>query len=209
MKALTRRNLLIALSEDFVSYLLTERFSEKYEIRNIILYGSVVRGDYTDKSDIDIFIDVLKPRKDLEKTIKQSVEDFYNSVWFKKWKRLGISNKIACLVGDLKEWKDLHRSIVVNNILLYGTYTHKMGGKMMTMFTVENIKPNTKRVFILRKIFGYKRYGKKYEGLLDKYGGIRIGKGCFLIPIGYSKDVLNLLRREKINVKMREITLIG
>lgn len=205
---MNRKNLLIALAEDFVSYLLTEKFAEKYEIRNIILYGSVARGDYTEKSDIDIFIDVARAGKGAEKEIKQTVEDFYNSLWFRKWKRLGVKNRIICLVGNLKEWKDLHRSIVANNILLYGTYRHKMEGKLMTMFTVENMKPETKRVFVLRKVFGYKRYGKRYDGLLDMYGGIRIGKGCFLIPMEHSKDVLDFLKKEGLNFKVREITLL-
>jgi predicted nucleotidyltransferase len=204
---LTRQNMLISYAEDFVSYLLSEKYIANYEIRNIILYGSVTRGDYGEGSDIDIFMDVSKP-KGLEEKIKGTVKEFYSSSWSAKWKGLGIKNRISVLVGNLDDWKDLKRSIVSNGIVLYGRYSTAIKGKPMALFSIESIKPESKRVFVNRKLFGYKRYNKRYAGLVEKYEGEKTGKGCFTVPLEHSKKVLAFFRKQKVTVRIREIVVL-
>lgn len=207
MRGLIRKNLLIAYAEDFASYLLSERYLENYEIRNIILYGSVARGDFKKDSDIDVFVDVDTDER-LKGYVKNTIKNFYDSLWFKKWKRLGIKNPISCLVGRIEEWKDLERSIISNSIVLYGSYKPQIKGKVMSLFSIEGVKPESKRVFTNRKLFGYKRYGKKYLGLVEIYKGEKIGRGCFLVPIESSQKILQFLRKNKINVKIREVAYL-
>ncbi len=58
---------LIAYSGSFVSFVLKPL--EKFNIREIILFGSVARGEFDKKSDIDSFIDI-KNEKDFERINK-------------------------------------------------------------------------------------------------------------------------------------------
>lgn len=199
--------MMLSYAMDFVSYLLTEGYLESYNLRNIILYGSVARGDFTKDSDIDIFIDIDADKKFKEK-LKNTVHNFYGSVWHRNWERFAITNQINCLAGRLEEWKDLERSIISNGIVLYGSYKPEINGKVMTLFYIEGVKPESRRVFINRKLFGYKRYGKKISGLMQELNGEKIGKGCFMIPIESSQKMLQFLRKNKVKTTIREINLI-
>lgn len=203
-----RKNLLIAYAQDFVSYLLTEKYMEKYKIKNIILYGSVARGAASEKSDIDIFIDVLKSDKSLEKNIKSTIKRFYKSSWFKKWERLQTKNEISCLVGNLEEWKDLKASIISDGIVLFGKFKPKVKGKLMVLFSLNPIKPDSRRIGINRKLFGFTKYKKKYGGLLKKYSGEKIAQSCFIVPIEFSKEIIKLLREKKVKFQIREISIL-
>lgn len=51
------------------------KFSEKYGILQIGLFGSVARGDNTDSSDIDVFISVKFSNLILLSRIRQELED--------------------------------------------------------------------------------------------------------------------------------------
>lgn len=207
MRNLTRKNSLVAYAHDFVSYLLMEKYMENYEVRNIILYGSVVRGDFTKTSDIDIFIDVDADEK-LKDLVKTTTTNFYGSLWFKKWERLGIKNTISCLSGSLNEWKDLKRSMISNGMVLYGSYRPETKGKLASLFYVESVKPESKRVFINRKLFGYTRYGKKYAGLVQRHDGEKVGRGCFLVPMEFTQKILQFFRKNKVKATVREIALL-
>lgn len=198
----------MAYAQDFVSYLLMEKYMENYEVRNIILYGSVVRGDFTKNSDVDIFIDV-DTDENLKDLVKTTTTNFYGSLWFKKWERLGIRNTISCLSGRLDEWKDLERSMISNGKVLYGNYRPETKtGKLVGLFYVESVKPESKRVFINRKLFGYKRYGKKYAGLVRRHDGEKVGRGCFLVPMEFTQQILQFFRQNKVKATVREIALL-
>ena len=100
---------------DFASYLL----SNTGGIQRIILFGSVARGDFDKESDIDLFIDTND--KKLEKIIPKLTDSFYSTEKAKRWKLKGITHHFSCLVGELdsSEWKDLKRSIINHEIVLY------------------------------------------------------------------------------------------
>ncbi|MBM3303733.1 MAG: nucleotidyltransferase domain-containing protein [Candidatus Aenigmarchaeota archaeon] len=200
---------LVAMAADFASFLISEGFVGKHKARNIILYGSVPRGDFTPRSDVDIFVDIEAPSKKAEAEANSLADDFCSSLWFQKWRRLGVKNRISCIAGRLEEWKDLHGSISANNILLYGRYSGMPEGRMMSIFSVENVRPESKRVFVQRAIFGYKHYGKIYRGLLGKSGGERVAKGCFMVPVESSKTMAEFLRRQKVEFRVFEASIPG
>ena len=65
---------LIAYAMDFSSFLIQKTSGEK--IKNIILFGSVARGEAGKESDVDLFIDVTKTNPALEKSIRNSSDTF-------------------------------------------------------------------------------------------------------------------------------------
>ena len=107
---------LIAYASAFISFLLDNESSSS--IKNIILFGSVARGDFDNESDIDIFIDSDKNiERDVEKTLKM----FIGSEIQKRWMLKGLKHEISLKVGSLEEWK-LKRSIISDGIMLYGKF---------------------------------------------------------------------------------------
>lgn len=201
---LARKNMLISYAADFVSYMLSSKDIEGHKIRSIILYGSVARGDFTKESDIDIFVDCENPEA-IEKKIGQMAISFLDSIWFKKWKRLGIKNNISVITGNVEEWKDLKPSMASNGIVLYGRYSPLQKGKRAVILTFAAIRPEPKRVFINRKLFGYMRYKKRYAGILEEAGAEKLAPGCIMVPVRNVKPVLSFLRSQKVQVNIREI----
>lgn len=207
---MTRKELLVSYAMDFASFVMSEKSMKSMEIKAIILYGSVARGDFNKSSDVDMFIDIENKKEDkriYNKDAKGLVESFYKSTWFGKWRRLGIENRISLLIGNLENWKDLRESILSNGIILYGKYKARLKGMPMALFSLDAIKPESKRVFILRKLFGYTSYGKRYKGLLEKYGGEKIAKGCFMVPIEHQRDIWDFLNKQKAKAQIRMVSV--
>jgi predicted nucleotidyltransferase len=181
---------LIAYAQDFTSFLIynlkTELFSS---IQKIILFGSAARKEATNESDIDIFIEAEDSEKDIDAAVDRIIDRFFDSPKFKKyWKLLDIDNPISCKVGSLSAWKELYPSLIQDGIILYGKYKPcDVEGMPLLLFSWENVKPESKRVMLNRKLFGYVKAGKTYPGLVKRYDAKRIAKGALLVPMGHRK----------------------
>ena len=190
---------------DFASFLI-QKIKNKDLIKNIILFGSVSREESVEESDIDIFVDINKDNQNLEKEIIQILEQFLDSTKYKNyWKLLGIKNEIKLTVGILDKWKELKPSIVANGVTLYGKFKSDIKGEHKTFLVWENIKPNSKRVLFNKQLFGFKQKKRFYEGLLQRYNGERLGKGCIIVPLENSLIFQKLLKKHKIQFKIKKI----
>ncbi|MBS3157737.1 nucleotidyltransferase domain-containing protein [Candidatus Woesearchaeota archaeon] len=188
---------LIAYATDFASFLI-QNIDECYKIRQIILFGSVARGDADIKSDVDLFIDVTDEK--LEAKIAKIKEKFYGSVKAKKyWQLLGIKNEIHCTVGKLNEWDELKRSIVANGIQLFGKYKGELKTDASYLFTVMPGKNRNKNISAWRMLYGYKQIinSKTYlkKGLLNEYNGRKIANGVFIVPAEHTQNMSSFLRK--------------
>ena len=197
---------LIPYAIDFVSFLM-QKIKEKSEIKQIILFGSVAREEASAESDIDIFIDLIRENKNTENEIKKILDNFKESVKYKNyWKPLGIENEIKPLIGKLENWKDLQSSMIANGIILYSRFKPEIKeGKHKTFFIWENVNPNNKRVLFNKQLLGYKQKEKFYQGLLQKYSGERMGKGCILVPLEHANQFHQLFKKYKITVKIKKV----
>src|SRR3989338_1087609 len=195
---------LIAYAMAFSSFLIQKTSGEK--IKNIILFGSVARGEAGKESDVDIFIDVVKRLPALENTIRGSADAFKSSSKYRNyWKPMGIENDIQLTIGQLQQWKELKPSIVSNGILLYGKFKPEVKeGAHRAFFIWENIKPNARRVSFNKKLFGHRQGKKFYSGMLQDYSGEKAGKGCIAVPLENAERFQQLFRTYKISVKIRK-----
>src|SRR3989338_8771837 len=97
---------LVAYAGDFSSFLLQNLKEDARHIRQVILFGSVARGEAGKSSDVDLFIEVAD--KKLEKEVLRIRDAFMKSIKVKKyWHLLGITNDINCTIGKLEQWKEL------------------------------------------------------------------------------------------------------
>ena len=203
---------LVCYAISFISFLLSNKKLWKSPIvKNVILFGSVARGDFDDYSDIDLFIDIYnkKDEKKVEQIVEKQQISFSKSQRFKEWKLKGVQRNIRCMVGVLDEWK-LKRSIISDGIVLYGKYAETPEGlKQHALFAFKPIRKIKIRNRIIRKLFGYQtKKGKKTyirEGLVGVVGGKVISPRAFIIPIEQAQTVLKLLQKEKVDYQMSEI----
>ncbi len=201
---------LLSYALDFVSFLM-QKTARKAEIKQIILYGSVARGEAGKDSDIDLFVDVLKFSSALEKEIQEKKSSFLKSAKVKNyWSLLGINNELRVVIGELEKWKELHPSLIANGLVLYGKYLPAIKeGKHQTFFIWENVKPNSRRVLFNKQLFGFTQNEKHYDGLLQKYAGERLGKGCISVALEHAEPFLKLFRRHKVSVRIKKVLEYG
>lgn len=202
MKESKSKQELVAYTLSFISFILPKI----YGLREIILFGSVARGDFDKNSDIDLFFDI--ENKENEETIKKlagkELEKFYKSKIAEMWFLKGVKNPISINVGRIEEWK-LKRSIISEGISLYSRYKEipeNMAG--FAFFSINPIKNITKRNRVLREIFGRneKNYFKK--GIIDEIQGKKLSALSFVIPKEHTERVLKLLGKEKVNYRFFE-----
>lgn len=200
-----KNKILLAYSIDFISFLI-ERIDINY-IKRIILFGSIAREEASNESDVDLFIDIIGNKKSVEIEIKKIKNEFLKSKKYQNyWLLKGIKNEIKPIIGRLEDWKELRNSIISNGIMLYGKF-EEMPNKAVhkTLLAWENIKPESKRVLLSKRLFGYKKDKKIYKGLIQKYGGEKIGKGLISIPSSNTKIFLKLFRDMEVTIKIKKI----
>lgn len=200
------REALIGYSMSFASFLLDSSIGEN--IRKIILFGSVARGDFTDDSDIDLFIDTNKKH---EKDIEKTEALFRNSKTAEAWKLKGVTNDISLKIGNLESWK-LKRSVISSGIILYGKYEKvPEKTKYYLLIKVEALatKKAAQQMRVWRKLYGYTQVigKKKYvlKGLIEKQGGKKLANSIFIVPMETRKEVITFLNEHKVKYQLYEI----
>lgn len=190
---------LVSCASSFVSFILKSREVDKTKIDEIILFGSVARGDFTEKSDIDIFVNTKNEK--IESILTRLLDKFYKSRTGQDYMLRGINNKIKLSVGDLEKWK-LKRSVVSDGIVLYGGYKGMPKDvDHYYFFAFEPIKDISKRNRVIRKLFGR----GEVKGLSEKLDIKKISERSFVTPSKNLDYIVNLFKKEKIDYKMFEI----
>ncbi len=191
-----------AYASYFASYLL-KNLKSRDKVNKIILFGSVAKNQSTKESDIDIFIEVNKKTKSLEKEIENLTKRFYGTR-----EALVFSIKKSCkinvIVGKLEEWLDLKKSIESTGIILYSPYiSSSKKGKKYAIISWDKIKKN--RGAFLNKLYGFKIKDKRYPGLIIQLGGKKLGKSSIMIPIEHNEKIAELLKKYQVRAKMIEV----
>jgi|SRR3989338_8311046 len=197
--------MLKAYASYFVSYLL-HHLKDIRNVQRIVLFGSVARGEETKESDVDLFIEVMKITKKFESEIKKIEGEFYQSREASLFKLKGVNNEFNIKMGRLTDWKDLYQSIASTGVTLYGPYeSGKLPSGVKHYVIIFWVGINKNRGAFLNKVYGFKVKGRRYEGLLEKYNGNRLGKSCIIMPAQYKKEILELIHKYKILAKVMEV----
>ncbi len=194
--------ILIAYAMSFVSFVLP-----KIKVNEIILFGSVARGDFGKESDIDLFFDVenINQEEEIKKNLNNELIKFSKSKIAETWSLMGIKNEVSIKVGKLDEWK-LKRSIISEGIVLYGKYKELPENlKKYSYFNMQPIQDIAKRNKIIRALFGRKEEKYNNEGLITKLTGKKLTPISFMIPAESNNEIFELLSKEKINYSFFEV----
>lgn len=172
-------------------------------ILQIILFGSVARGEDTMKSDIDIAVihsckDKFELMKEVNKNKTEKIQTTFISI------------------DDLPKESELVGALSGEGLLLYGRpiaiEEKKIGlnAKILISYSLADL-PQTEKVKVNRALYGSisksdfqgKKYKTETKGLVNEPGIEKINKGVLLVNREKAHKVLNMLKR--FNVKVREI----
>lgn len=198
---------LIACAMDFSSFLLKSSIAK--DIKNIILFGSVARGDFDSESDIDIFVDTEKGRA-IKNEVAKLLSAFEKSETREKWKLRGLKNPISVKTGELEHW-ELYRSIISSGILLYGKYERMPeGAKYHILFVLDFSKMDrSRKIKLWRELYGYRqKVGEKVfvsKGILEEISGKKIERGVIAVPAEQKGKILEFIKKNGIKHKIIEI----
>lgn len=196
---------LISYAMDFCSFLLRSNVGDR--INRIILFGSVVRGDFDKESDVDIFVD---SKYKIEKDVNKVLKSFELSDVNEKWQLKGIRNPLSVKVGVLEKWK-LRRSVISDGIVLYGKYVEMPKNVKYYLLLSLDFKglDRNKKISVWRKLYGYRQKigSRSYvsKGLLSEVNGKKIDKGVIVVPSENKDKVIEFLKKNKIKHRINEI----
>ncbi len=206
-------NNIISYIYDFVSQIL-ENESLFDNIKRIILFGSTARGDYTKKSDIDLFLDIkdLRKSEEIKEIIKKEINKFETRAE-KSWFLRGINLPIKVIVGDIsqKKWDELREEILSYSKIVYGKFEQlpeKLEHKILVSYDIKNLEQKHKMAF-LRGLYGYTiKKGKKLysqEGLINEISGERLNMCVVSINSEDFATLKELLKEYKVEYKLKDV----
>ncbi len=210
-RSLMKQHELFSYAYDFISQLMDHEEIIK-KVRAIILFGSVVRGDFHPESDIDLFIDIPGQATALESLVRKEISLFEKRIE-KTWLLRNINPPLKILVGDLRQqrWGNLKDELSRYGKIIYGTYEEKPGKlrhHLLITYEPKTLQQKHKMAF-LRALLGYRSYkGKKeyiQKGLLDQMNGTKIGSNAILINREQAKEIKAAFQKHKVKYAVKEV----
>ncbi len=205
-----KKNEALSYAHDFIRVLISRIGNDA---REIILFGSVARGDFDEESDVDIFLNVSKEKIKLVQDVVNKAVNEFEVHSARTWKLKGVDMPIKCIVGDIdnKKWSELKREITSNGITLHGKFRNVpkgLGQNFIFSFSLSNLKYKN-QVNISRKIYGYfsKKGKKTYKtsGLLEKLRGKKLNSGAVMLPAESYREFSNFLKSNRVSFKLIEV----
>ena len=176
-------------------------------ILQIVLFGSVARGEDTLKSDIDIAIihnhkDKFELMKEVNKHKTEKIQTTFISI------------------DNLPKESELTGALSGEGLLLYGRPVIikekklDLSAKILIAYSLADL-PQTEKVKVNRALYGSvskssfqgKNYKTETKGLTNEPGIEKISKGVLLVKREKAPKIVNMLKRFK--AKVREITVWG
>jgi len=206
-----KQNELFSYLYDFVSQLLDNSLLFD-KIKQIVVFGSVARGDFTPESDLDIFIELKHKNTELIKNAIKSEQHKFETRAEKSWYLRGINLPIKIIVGSSEEsrWKELQEEIKSYGKVIYGNLEEnptKLKNKLLISYDLTSLLQKHKMSF-LRKIYGYsiKKNKKSYlfEGLIKELSGEKIGPNNLIIPVENWIKMKQIFEQFKIKYTIKQ-----
>ncbi len=198
----------ISKLEEIINYIKTfidTNLSKYEEIENIILFGSLASGKFSEESDIDICVIFKRSTpKNLEGTIFNCFLNLEKE----------LNRSIQCIFifpEDINTWDRIFlENILAEGQLLFGNSNYyEVLIKALELQPYQIITLNLRaldsadKMKLKRILYGYKtkkKYSKKVykyqkKGLVKELKGIKLGRGSFIIPEKHFILVENKLKK--------------
>jgi predicted nucleotidyltransferase len=166
----------------------------------IVLFGSFSRGDYDEGSDVDLLV-VFKCKEDLDRGLSEMYKATAKTDIFFQVIGLTIDElkNSPLLETILREGKIYYAKSVVKKLL---TPTYKPYA--LVTYTTANLNAK-ERVVFTQKLEGRRRGKYRYNGLIHKIGGYKVGRGVVMVPLESLKTLIEHLEKREINYVIRYV----
>jgi predicted nucleotidyltransferase len=169
-------------------------------VEAVVLFGSYARGDYAEGSDIDLLV-LFKTKADLE---KKSTEVY------------GITAKsflffqVICMTLEELQSSTLLESVLRDGRILFsGQEANRLLTpvyKSYALVTYSTANLNAKqRVVFSQRLEGRRQKKYRYEGLIRKLSGYKVGKGVLMVPNVNLGALAEHFEKNKIGYSIRYV----
>jgi len=166
----------------------------------VVLFGSFSRGDCDEGSDIDLLV-VFKNKKDLDKGLKEMYKTTAKTDLF--FQVIGLTlNELKnspLLETALREGKIYYAKQDAKKLL---TPTHEPYA--LVTYTTANLNAK-ERVVFTQNLEGRRKGKYRYDGLIHKIGGYKVGRGVVMVPLGSLTILTEHLEEKEINYVIRYV----
>lgn len=174
------------------------------DIKAIVLYGGFARGEYTSRSDIDLFI--LTTKRKTQREIQDRVIELESEIGRNIQPTIRTINELqktdtGLLQNVFQEGKILYlRELAeVPSAMLLQQKPH-----LIYSFQINSLAQKDKAKFN-RQLYEQTRKGYKYKGFLQEIGGQKLSAGCVMIPHTQKEKIEKFFKRFKVKFEQLKV----
>ena len=174
------------------------------DVKAVILYGSLARGELTSRSDIDLFIlttddktqkEVQDKVIELESEIGRNIQPTIRTITELQKTDTGLLQNIfqEGKILYLKEPSDIPSAILLKQkpYLIYSFQISSLAQKDKVRFN--------------RQFYQQTRKEYKYKGFLQKIGGQKLSAGCIMIPYKQKEKIEKFFKKFKVKFEQLKV----
>jgi predicted nucleotidyltransferase len=183
---------------------LAKELSKIEDVKAVILYGSLARGEFTSRSDVDLFILTTKDKTrkeihdkviELESEIGRNIQPTIRTIAELQKTDTGLLQNIfqEGKILYLREPSDIPSAILLQQkpYLIYS-------------FQISSL-PQKEKARFNRQLYEQTRKGYKYKGLLQEIDGQKLSAGCVMIPYEQKEKIEKFFKKFKVKFEQLKV----
>ncbi len=183
---------------------ITKKLSKIDDIKTVILYGSFARGEYTSRSDIDLFILTTDKKTqneiqdrviELESELGRSIQPTIRTITELQITDTGLLQNIfqEGKILYLKEPAEIPSAVLL-----------QQKPHLIYSFQISSLSQKEKAKFN-RYLYEQNKKGYKYKGLLQEIGGKKLSAGCVMVPYMQKEKIEKIFRKFKVKFEQLKV----
>ena len=192
---------------------LMDAFNREKDILVVYLYGSVARGDFSERhSDMDLFIVMNR------KTVPEAMKERLSNMFMPLGMNFGVRLHLEFQGTEIqKEDQTLVAKMIEEGRIIFATgiftYSYRQLGLRQYLVYSYSLKNSKQKTLFSKALHGRKSWyykGKEkivkyYEGIANKDDLIMLGKGYLLVAREKNKDIEQLFKRFEVDYTQERI----
>jgi predicted nucleotidyltransferase len=183
---------------------IAKELSKIEDVKAVILYGSLARGEFTSRSDVDLFILTTKDKTqkeihdkiiELESEIGRNIQPTIRTITELQKTDTGLLQNIfqEGKILYLREPFDIPSAILLQQkpYLIYS-------------FQISSL-PQKEKARFNRQLYEQTRKGYKYKGLLQEISGQKLSAGCVMIPYEQKGKIEKFFKKFKVEFEQLKV----
>lgn len=174
------------------------------DVKAVVLYGSLARGEYTSRSDIDLLI--LTTEKKTMKEVQDKVIELEGET----------GRNIQPTIRTLKELQKTDTGLLQNIFqegkVLYLREAADIPSAILLQqrpYLVYTFQLNTlsqkEKARFNRQLYEVTQKGYKYKGLLQELGGQKLSAGCILVPHAKKQKIEKFFKKFRVQFSQLKV----